>query len=130
MAGNKMLTAYRTLLNHAKEQAMLAEYKTWQILGHAIEKAEHAEHDIVDLTAKEFAQVQKDVQADVLQLAEYFADVEQGVQEFLEMDLPVLEQLLIDKAMTLSDPSDITILRMRLAAAMDEKHPMFEHQKH
>lgn len=130
MAGNKMLNAYRTLLSHARDKAMIAEYKTWQVLGHAIEKAEQADHDLAELSTKEFAQVQKDVQDDVMQLAEYFADVEQGVQEFLDMDLPVLEQLLIDKAMTLADPTNITVLRMRLAAAMDENHPMFEHQKH
>jgi|GEM_PF-1274667 len=130
MAENKMLKAYRTLLNHARDQAMIAEYRTWQVLGHAIEKAEQADHDLAELTDKEFEQVQKDVHADVIQLAEYLNDVEQGVQEFLDMDLPVLEQLLIDKAMSLADPTDITVLRMRILAALDENHPMFEHQKH
>lgn len=130
MSENKMLTAYRTLLNHAKDKAMLAEYKTWQVLGHAIEKAEKADHDLAELSEKEFEQVQKDVHADIMSLAEYFDDVEKGVHEFLDMDVPVLEQLLIDKALSLADPTDITVLRMRLAAALDEKHPVFEHKSH
>lgn len=130
MSDNKMLIAYRTLLNHAKDQAMMAEYKTWQALGHAIEKAEKADHDLAELTEKEFEQVQKDVHADVMTLAEYFNDVEQGVHEFLDMDVPVLEQMLIDKALSLADPTDITVLRMRLAAALDEKHPVFKNQTH
>jgi len=126
MSVNKMLKAYRTLFNYAKEKAIIAEYQTWQHLGHAIEKAEQADHDLAELTDKEFNQVQKDLHADMMQLAEYLADVEQGVKEFLDMDLPVLEKLLIDKAMSLSDPTAITVLRMRIAAAMDENHPMFD----
>lgn len=126
MGVNKMLKAYRTLFNHAKEKAVIAEYQTWQHLGHAIEKAEKADHDLAELTEKEFNQVQQDLHADIMQLAEYLADVEQGVKEFLDMDLPVLEKLLIDKAMSLSDPTEITVLRMRIAAAMEENHPMFD----
>ncbi|MBO1923847.1 hypothetical protein [Thiomicrorhabdus sp. 6S3-12] len=125
MSSNKMLKAYRTLLNHAKEKATLAEYKTWQVLGHAIEQAEQADHDLADLTAKEFQQVQKDVNEDINILAEYLNDVEKGVDEFLDMDLPVLEKILIDKALSLSDPTQITVLRLRIAAAMDEEHPAF-----
>ncbi|NPA72515.1 MAG: zinc ribbon-containing protein [Gammaproteobacteria bacterium] len=128
MSGNKMLTAYRTLLNHAKESYVVAEQNTWQVLGQAIEKTEQADHALAELTSKEFAQVQADVQADIMQTAEYFADVEKGVEEFITMDLPVLEQLLIDKALTLADPTNITVLRMRLAAALDENHPVFGHQ--
>jgi hypothetical protein len=126
MSVNKMLKAYRTLFNYAKEKAIIAEYQTWQHLGHAIEKAEQADHDLAELTDKEFNQVQKDLHTDMMQLAEYLTDVEQGVKEFLDMDLPVLEKLLIDKAMSLSDPTAITVLRMRIAAAMDENHPMFD----
>lgn len=129
MSGNKMLEAYRTLLNHAKESALVAEQKTWQVLGHAIEKAEQADHALAELSTKEFKQVQKDVHADIMQTAEYLAEAEQGAEEFIEMDLPILEQFLIDKALSLADPTDITVLRLRLAAAMDEEHPVFSHPK-
>jgi len=129
MSGNKMLEAYRTLLNHAKESALMAEQKTWQVLGSAIEKAEQADHSLAELTAKEFEQVQQDVHADIMQTAEYLAEAEQGVEEFVSMDLPILEQFLIDKALSLADPTEITVLRLRLAAAMDENHPVFSHPK-
>jgi len=129
MSGNKMLEAYRTLLNHAKETAIMAEQKTWQVLGNAVEKAEQADHALAELTAKEFKQVQADVNADIMQTAEYLAEVEKGVDEFITMDLPLLEKILIDKALTLADPTDITILRMRIAAAMDDNHPVFSHPK-
>lgn len=129
MSGNKMLEAYRTLLNHAKETALIAEQKTWQVLGHAVEKAEQVDHALSELSAKEFKQVQQDVHADIMQTAEYLAEAEQGVEEFIEMDLPILEQFLIDKALSLADPTEITVLRLRLAAAMDEEHPVFSHPK-
>jgi hypothetical protein len=129
MTGNKMLEAYRALLKSAKESAILAEQKTWQVLGGIIEKTEQADHDLAELTAKEFKQVQEDLNADVMQVAEYLSEVEQGVDEFLTMDLPLLEKILIDKALSLADPTEITVLRLRLAAAMDDNHPMFEHPK-
>ncbi len=129
MSENKMLKAYRSLLQHAKESAIQAEQKTWQIVGQAIEKAEQADHDLAELTAKEFKQVQEDVNADIMQVAEYLAEAEQGVDEFLTMDLPLLEKILIDKTLSLADPTKITLLRMRMAAAMDDNHPVFEHPK-
>ncbi|MCF6253766.1 MAG: hypothetical protein L3J38_03355 [Thiomicrorhabdus sp.] len=129
MKDNKMLKAYRSLLEHAKETAIQAEQKTWQVLGKAVEKAEQTDHDIAELTAKEFEQVQEDLHADMMQVAEYLSDVEKGVEEFITMDLPLLEKILIDKALSLADPTEITVLRLRLAAAMDDNHPMFEHPK-
>jgi hypothetical protein len=129
MTGNKMLEAYRALLKSAKESAILAEQKTWQVLGGIIEKTEQADHDLAELTTKEFKQVQEDLNADLMQVAEYLSEVEQGVDEFLTMDLPLLEKILIDKALSLADPTEITVLRLRLAAAMDDNHPMFEHPK-
>lgn len=129
MSENKMLKAYRTLLNHAKEFVIQAEDKTWKGLGESIEKAEQADHALAELTAKEFKQVQDDLHADMMQTAEYLAEVEQGIEEFIDMDLPLLEKILIDKALSLADPTEITVLRMRLAAAMDEEHPAFNHPK-
>jgi len=129
MKDNKMLKAYRSLLQHAKEAAIQTEQKTWQVLGKTVEKAEQADHDIAELTAKEFKQVQEDLHADMMQVAEYLSEVEQGVEEFITMDLPLLEKILIDKALSLADPTEITVLRLRLAAAMDDNHPMFEHPK-
>ncbi|WP_127471229.1 zinc ribbon-containing protein [Thiomicrorhabdus aquaedulcis] len=130
MAQNKMLVAYRTLLNHALKTAISLETKTWSVLGHTIEKTQKAEHALAELTEHEFKQVQQDLQADLMQTAEYFAEVEKGVEEFLEIELPVLEQILIDKAMKLADPTDITLLRLRFAAALDEQHPTFDHKIH
>ncbi|MDG6779101.1 hypothetical protein QCB44_10325 [Thiomicrorhabdus sp. zzn3] len=129
MSQSKMLHAYRTLLNYAKQKTIAAETATWSLLGKAVEKAQQADHDLAELSEKEFKQVQEDLHADLMQTAEYLADMEKGIDEFLEMDLPVLEQILIDKALSLADPTEITVLRLRLAAAMDENHPMFEPHK-
>ncbi|WP_373019512.1 hypothetical protein [Thiomicrorhabdus sp.] len=126
MSQHKMLHAYRTLLDFAMRTAISAENATWSLLGKTIEKAEQVDHDLEELTEKEFKQVQEDLQADLMQTAEYLADVEKGIDEFLDMDLPVLEQILIDKALSLADPTEITVLRFRLAAAMDENHPILQ----
>jgi len=126
MNDNKMLTAYRTLLNHAKEFAIKAENKTWKSMSDGIDKAEQADSAFAELSAEEFKQVQDDLKADLDQTAEYLADVEQGAEEFIDMDLPVLEKYLTDKALSLADPTNITLLRLRLAAAMDKNHPAFK----
>lgn len=125
MSENKMLKAYRALLNDAKEFVMKAENKSWNTLGESIQKAEQADYALAELSAKEFKQVQDDLHADIQQTAEYLAEVDQGVDEFIDMDLPILEQYLTDKALSLADPTEITLLRYRLAAAMDENHPVF-----
>lgn len=125
MSENKMLKAYRALLNDAKEFVMKAENKSWNTLGESIQKAEQADYALAELSAKEFKQVQDDLHADLQQTAEYLAEVGQGVDEFIDMDLPILEQYLTDKALSLADPTEITLLRYRLAAAMDENHPVF-----
>lgn len=125
MSENKMLKAYRALLNDAKEFVMKAENKSWNTLGESIQKAEQADYALAELSAKEFKQVQDDLHADLQQTAEYLAEVDQGVDEFIDMDLPILEQYLTDKALSLADPTEITLLRYRLAAAMDENHPVF-----
>lgn len=130
MSQHRMLHAYRTLLDFAKRKALSAEQATWSLLGKTVEKAEKTDHELAELTEKEFQQVQEDLQDDLVKTAEYLADMEKGVDEFLDMDLPVLEKLLIDKALTLADPTEITVLRLRLAAAMDENHPMFEEHAH
>jgi len=120
-----MLKAYRALLNQSKEFAIKAENKTWDKLSEGIDKAEQADHALAELSAEEFKKVQDDLKADLEQTAEYLSEVEQGVEEFIDMDLPVLEQYLTDKALSLADPTNITLLRYRLAAAMDENHPAF-----
>jgi len=130
MAENKMLTAYRQLLEHAKEQAIIAEQKTWEVLGKAIATAEQADHGLAQLSKKEFNQVQKDLQADIETVAEYLADVEQGVEDFVTMELPVLEQILIDKALSLGDPTELMVLRLRLAAAMESQQADFTATRH
>ncbi|GAB6070935.1 hypothetical protein JCM30760_20320 [Thiomicrorhabdus hydrogeniphila] len=129
MNDNKMLKAYRALLNHSKEFAIKAENKTWDKLSEGIDKAEQADHALSELSAEEFKKVQDDLKADLEQTAEYLSEVEQGVEEFIDMDLPVLEQYLTDKALSLADPTNITLLRYRLAAAMDENHPVFNKPK-
>ncbi len=125
MNRNKMLDAYCCLLNHAKSSLTAAEQKTWQGLGLAVEKTQQCDHDLDRLSCEEFAQVQKDVHGDLMQAAEYLAEADQSVESFVCMELHVLEEILIDKALTLSDPTSITLLRLRLAAAMDENHPLF-----
>ena len=129
MSENKMIRAYRYLLDLATKQTLAAEEKSWELLKNFIAKAEHLDSEVSSLTSKEFNQVQKDVQADIDQLAEYLNDVEKGVEEFINMDLPVLEQILIDKALSLCDPTELMILRLRIAAAMDGKQAIFDAAK-
>lgn len=120
MADNKMLAAYRYLLEKAKEEALKTQLATWDFLGKAVESIEEKESVLEELTDEQVEQVRQDLKADLFQVAEHLSEYQQGVENFLEMELPVLEKYLEEKALSLSDPTDIMLLRLRMNAAM---HP-------
>ena len=120
MSDNKMLAAYRHLLEQAKDSIWKAEFKSWDTLKKAIWEFEREGAHLQALTQQQWQQVQEDVENDIDQLAEYLEEFNQGVESFLEMDLPLVESYLEEKALSLSDPTDIMILRLRLNAAMQD----------
>lgn len=124
MSENKMLTAYRHLLEKAKESLLSTEMKSWDLLGKTVHDIEEKGSILEELTQEQLAQVRNDVQSDIHQVAEYLNDFNQGVEEFIEMDLPVLENFLEEKALSLSDPTTITVLRLRMQAAMADKETL------
>lgn len=120
MSDNKMLQAYRHLLEQAKESLISTEMKSWDLLGKTVHNIEEKNSILEELTKEQLDQVRNDVHADIHQVAEYLNDFNQGVEEFIEMELPVLEDFLEEKAMSLSDPTAITVLRLRLQAALEK----------
>lgn len=120
MSENKMLTAYRHLLETAKDFAFKTEQATWDHLGHAIENAEQKAAALDVLTEKELLQVQQDLKADLKQTATYLNDFEQDATAFIKMEWDTLEAFLIQKSEDLADPTELMVLRMRLMAAMDK----------
>lgn len=120
MADNKMLQAYRYLLEKSKEELIKADMKTWELLGQAVENIEEQESVLEELTDEQVEQVRKDLKADLEQLSEHLSEYQQGVENFVEMELPILENYLEEKALSLADPTDIMLLRLRMNAAL---HP-------
>lgn len=121
---NKMLSAYRHLLEQAKEGLIKADMQTWDLLGEAVDKVSTKSQELSVLTEAELNQVQTDLKADLQATAEHLNDFEKGVMEYLEMDWWALEELFKEKAFSLADPTEITILRMRMMAAMSEDNPV------
>lgn len=122
MNQNKMLTAYRHLLETAIEFAFKAELATWDQLEHAIDHAEQKASALEVLSNQELLEVQKDLKADLEQTALYLNDFEQDASDFIKMEWDTLEAFLIQKSEDLADPTELMILRMRLMAAMDKHH--------
>ena len=120
MAENKLMHAYSQILHKAKQELETLEHKSWDELVKLIDKVEYEASTLGELTEEELAQVRNDLKADIQELAQYFNDVNQGIHEFLEMDIPVLEKYLEEKALSLADPTQLAILRLRLTAAMEE----------
>jgi len=121
MSENKMLTAYRHILEKAKESLIKADMKSWDLLGKAVHKVEEKESVLEELSREEVVQAQEDVKADIFQLAEYLEEFNEGVESFIEMDLPVIEKYLEEKALSLSDPTELMILKLRITAAMNSE---------
>lgn len=118
MSDNKMLEAYRFLLEKAKEEGLKAELATWDLLEKAVESIEENGSVLEELTDEELEQVRKDLKADLNQVAEHLEEYNEGLESYLEMELPILEQYLEEKALSLADPTDIMLLRLRMNAAM------------
>jgi transcription termination factor NusB len=128
MSDNKLMQAYSHLLEAAKQKIKPLEEKSWEGLQKAIDEIEVKAAALGELTEEELQQVREDLKADVKEVAEYLEEVGEGVEEFIEMDLPVLEKYLADKALSLADPTELAILRLRMMAALEDakKH---KHEK-
>ncbi|HIP83669.1 MAG TPA: hypothetical protein EYH19_08920 [Desulfocapsa sulfexigens] len=118
MTENKLMRAYSQILQKAKAQLKTLEHKSWEELKTLIDKAEYKASELDALTAKELDQVRNDLKEDINLMAQYFQNLEQGVETFLEMDLPLLEKYLSEQALSLANPTELTILRLRMTAAM------------
>ena len=121
---NKMLEAYRHLLETAKEAAFKAEQATWETLGKAIDQAEQTVAALAALTDQEIQQVQQDLKADLTQVAVVLDDFEEDASAFAQMEWHALENYLTQKTAEMADPTEMMILRMRLMAALNHAdHP-------
>ena len=114
-----MLTAYSHLIETAKETLFKTEMKSWDLLGKAVHSAKEEHSKLIELSKEQLEQVKEDVQQDLKQVAEHLNDVEKGIEEFIEMDVAILENILLEKCNQLADPTELTILRIRLLAAME-----------
>lgn len=115
-----MLNAYRHLLEKVKGLAHKEEHLSWDTLKQAIETAEQKASILEVLTEQEMLQVQKDLKADLEQTAEYLVDFEKDAGDFIKMEWEALEGFLMRKSEELADPTELMVLRMRLAAAMEQ----------
>lgn len=120
---NKMLIAYRHFLEVAKEAAFKAEQATWETLGKAIDRVEEKASALEVLSDIEIQQVQQDLKADLIQLAETLETFEEDAKSFIEMEWETLENYLSLASKEMADPTTMMILRMRLMAAMQKEHP-------
>lgn len=121
MSEYKMGQAYRHLLQSAKETLIKAEFKSWNTLKEAVESAQQKGSVLEQLTQKELDQVQSDLKEDITQLATTLDEFNEGVESFVEMDLPIIEKYIEEKALSLADPTDLMVLRLRLNAALSER---------
>jgi len=115
-----MLNAYRHLLEKVKGLPHKEEHLSWDTLKQAIETAEQKASILEVLTEQEMLQVQKDLKADLEQTAEYLVDFEKDAGDFIKMEWEALEGFLMQKSEELADPTELMVLRMRLAAAMEQ----------
>ncbi len=117
---NKMLTAYQHLIEDAKETILNVEIKSWDLLGKAVHSAEEQHENLLELTQEQLQQVKQDVHQDLMNVAEHLSEVKLGIEEFITMDVAYLEEILLEKCNQLADPTELTVLRMRMLAAMEK----------
>lgn len=115
---DKLQNAYSALLETLSFKIKTAEDKSLQWLGEEIVNIEQKGQALEVLTEHELEQVQEILKRDIEIAAEYFNEIGEGIDAFLENDWPTIEALLSEKALSVADPTQIEYLKLRLQAAM------------
>lgn len=118
---DKLQAAYNSLLDKLSSQLKTAEQHSLHWLGEEINNIEQKGKELEVLTEHELEQVQEILQQDIEITANYFNDVGEGINAFIENDWPAIEGTLSEKALSLADPSKIEHLKIRLQAALNQK---------
>ena len=116
----KLQNAYNSLMDKTLFALKNAEDAGLHWLGEQITRLEYKGEELEVLTEHELQQVQTLVKADIETTAEYFNQVEQGIDAFIENDWPAIEAVLSEKALSLADKSQIEHLKLRLQAALNQ----------
>ncbi|WFE68671.1 hypothetical protein P8S54_10745 [Thiomicrospira sp. R3] len=117
---DKLQNAYSALLETLSFKIKTAEDKSLQWLGEEIVNIEQKGQALEVLTEHELEQVQEILKRDIEVAAEYFNEIGEGIDAFLENDWPTIEALLSEKALSVADPTQIEYLKLRLQAALSK----------
>ncbi|UQB43169.1 hypothetical protein JX580_04640 [Thiomicrospira microaerophila] len=115
---DKLQNAYNALMDSLSFKIKAAEDKSLHWLGEEIVNIEQKGQALEVLTERELEQVQTLLQKDIEMAAEYFNEVGEGLDAFIENDWPAIEAILSEKALSVADPTQIQYLKLRLQAAM------------
>ncbi|WP_044406242.1 zinc ribbon-containing protein [Thiomicrospira microaerophila] len=117
---DKLQDAYNSLLESLSFKIKAAEDKSLHWLGEEITNIEQKGQALEVLTEHELEQVQDILKKDIEIAADYFNEVGDGVNAFIENDWPAIEAILSEKALSLADPTQLDYLKLRLQAAMNQ----------
>lgn len=116
----KLQNAYNSLMDKTLFGLKNAEDNSLHWLGELITRLEYKGEELEVLTEHELEQVQDLVKTDIEQTANYFTELNQGIDAFIENDWPTIEAVLSEKALSLADPSKLELLKLRLQAALNQ----------
>lgn len=118
---DKLQNAYNHLIDKLVYSLKNAEETGLHWLGEGFTQLELKSAELDVLTKHELEQLQNLIQTDIEQTTQYFSDVKQGLNAFIENDWTLIEQVLKEKALSLADTSQIERLKLRLQAALNNK---------
>lgn len=116
----KLQNAYNSLMDKTLFGLKNAEDNSLHWLGELITRLEYKGEELEVLTEHELEQVQDLVKTDIEQTANYFTEINQGIDAFIENDWPTIEAVLSEKALSIADPSKLELLKLRLQAALKQ----------
>ena len=122
MLNEQQKHAYATLLKKAQEVAKNEGQHFLEVMHRVIDEASEKEAYLAQLTQKELETVKQALKEDLNAAARYFEEVGEGLEEILIMDAAYLEEKFLELSEKLADPSQLELLKLRLLAALKNRH--------
>ncbi len=122
MLNEQQKHTYATLLKKAQEAAKHEGQHFLEVMHRVIDEASEKEAYLAQLTQKELETVKQALKEDLNAVARYFEEVGEGLEEILIMDAAYLEEKFLELSEKLADPSQLELLKLRLLAALKNRH--------
>ncbi|XOZ34952.1 zinc ribbon-containing protein [Halomonadaceae bacterium KBTZ08] len=105
--------SYNRMLERVESRLAEAEERTWEQLQQEIEEAVEFEQEVTELTRDELNLLSTYLRRDLSHLLGFVSGTGDGVAEWLRVDLELIEDWLVDRLLSIADPTRLDTLELQ-----------------